>query len=92
MKSGSKITRALFWLLVLLALFSACSRNQTGGPLGFSPDFGDPDSPLRRVPEWAVMILEAAGIVVILGGAGVATVNFLYRIAQESFSLARYHR
>jgi uncharacterized membrane protein len=92
MRSGSKFSWALLGLLLLLVLLSACSPDREGGLLRFSPDFADPGSPLRRVAEWAVMLLEAAGILVILLGAAVATVNFLYRTSQESFSLLRYHR
>jgi uncharacterized membrane protein len=92
MKSGSRIIRALAWPLLMLALISACSRDP-GGLMPVSvTSLQNGDAPLTGVAEWAATILEGMGIVVILVGAAVATVNFLYRVAQESFSIRRYHR
>ena len=91
MKSGSRVVRTLAWCLLLLAVISACSRAQDGSAQS-APDFGDADSPLRSVAQWAVVLLEAAGIGVIVFGAAAATLHFAYRAARESFTMGRYHR
>jgi uncharacterized membrane protein len=92
MRSRSKIIRAFLWSLLLVALLGACSRNTVGFLPAFGPESSDSKSPLRDTAIFIMTLLEGAGIGVILLGAIVATVNFLYRIAQESFSIGRYHR
>jgi uncharacterized membrane protein len=88
-KTGSRIVRLLLWTFALLLSVSACSRS---GALAPAPDFSNPDSRLRTLAQWAVVILEGAGIGVILFGAIVATLVFLYRILRGRFSWGLYHR
>ncbi len=92
MKSRERLVRRSCWILLLWVLISGCSRSRVGIVPALAPEMVDSEEPLRSIALLGVMILEFGGIAVILLGAAVATGNFLYRISQESFSIARYHR
>lgn len=89
MRLHAKLLRTAFPILLLLVIASACTLN---GALPPAMDFADSHSPLRHIVEWVVVLMEGAGIAVILLGTIVATIHFIIRTLQEKFSMPRYHR
>lgn len=84
--------RCLMLVLLVPMIATACSLDAGGSPFGDPLDFSDDTSPLQSIVEWAVVLLEGAGIATILIGAGVATAVFLLRVVRGDFSMNLYHR
>ncbi len=79
-------------MLCMLLFFPACGEGDVGLQSSRSERFLEQTEPLRATVEWAVLGLEALGVVAIVGGAVVATGWYGYDVIRDGPTRERTQR